>query len=151
VNPTIREYLASNEKMAMKRFRYFISLMTTIILLSCDNDDVNVQLNPELPLLLTGTFKTIDSENISGTVTLQIANGYYSCSTNLPFGQGAGKIEIQESTINFIDTLFFPIPAIYRPPYVLSRQHQYKFDGDNLKIWRAKNVGDIEYNLNLKK
>lgn len=137
--------------MTMKRFRYSILLLTTIILFSCDNDDVNLQLNPESDLSFTGTFKTINSEDLSGTVTLQIANGYYKCSTNLPFGQGAGKIEIQESTINFIDTLFFPIPAIYEPSYVLSGQHQYKFDGDNLKIWRAKNVGEIEYNLNLKK
>ena len=135
----------------MKRFRYFISLLTTILLLSCANDDLNVKLNPESDLLFNGTFKTIDSENISGTVTLQIINGYYNCSTNLPFGQGAGKIEIQESTINFIDTLFFPVPAIYGPSYVLSGQHQYKFDGNNLKIWRAKNVGDIEYNLSIKK
>lgn len=125
--------------------------MTTIILLSCDNDDVNVQLNPESDLSFSGTFKTIDSENISGTITLQIAKGDYNSSTNLPFGQGAGKIEIQEATINFIDTLFFPTPAIYGPSYALSGQHQYKFDGDNLKIWRAKNVGDIEYNLNLRK
>lgn len=135
----------------MKRFKYFIFLIMTIFLISCDNDNVNVQLNPESDLSFSGTFKTINSENLSGTVTLQIANGYYKCSTNQPFGQGAGKIEIQESTINFIDTLFFPIPAIYGPSYVLSGQHQYKFDGDNLKIWRAKNVGEIEYNLNLKK
>src|SRR5690606_1430538 len=109
--------------MTMKRFRYFILLMTTIILFSCENDDVNVQLNPESDLSCTGTFKTINSEDLSGTVTLQIANGYYKCSTNLRFGQGAGKIEIQESTINFIHTLFFPIPAIYGPSYVLSGQH----------------------------
>lgn len=135
----------------MKRFNYFASLITTIILCSCGHDDVNVQLNPEIDLSFNGTFKTINSENLSGTVTLQIANGYYKCSTSLPFGQGAGKIEIQESTINFIDTLFFTIPAIYGPSYVLSGEHQYNFDGDNFKIWRSKNVGKIEYNLNLKK
>jgi hypothetical protein len=131
--------------------KYLIYLMMTIIFFGCDNDDVKVQLNPVSDLSFSGTFKTINSENLSGIVTLQIADGYYKCSTNLPFGQGAGKIEIQESTINFIDTLFFPIPAIYGPSYVLSGQHQYKFDGDNLRIWRAKNVGEIEYNLNLKK
>jgi hypothetical protein len=135
----------------MKRFRYFTLLMTTIILLSCHHDDVNVKLNPESDLSFTGSFKTSDSENVSGTITLQIANGHYNCSTNLPFGQGAGKIEIQGSTINFIDTIFFIIPAIYGPSYVLSGPHQYKFDGDQLKIWRAKNGGDITYNLNLKK
>jgi len=61
----------------------------------------------------------------------------------------AGKLEVNGSTINFVDTLFFPIPALYGPSYVLSGKHQYKFDGDNLEIWRAKNVGDIEYKLKL--
>ena len=135
----------------MKRSKYLTSLIMTTILFGCDNDDVSMQLNPDSDFSFNGTFKTINSENLSGTVMLQIAGGYYKCSTNLPFGQGAGKIEVQESTINFIDTLFFPIPAIYGPSYVLSGQHQYKFDGDNLKIWRAKNVGEVEYNLNLKK
>lgn len=125
--------------------------MATTILLSCDNNDVNLKLNPESDLVFSGAFKTIDSENVSGTVTLEISNGYYNCSTNLPFGQGAGKIEIHQSTINFIDTLFFPIQAIYGPSYVLSGRHYYKFDGENLKIWSTKNVGDIEYNLTLKK
>lgn len=137
--------------MTMKRPKYLIPLIITIVLFGCDNDDVNIQLNPESDVSFSGTFQTINSENLSGTVTLQIANGHYKCSTNLPFGQGAGKIEIQESTINFVDTLFFPVPAIYGPSYVLSGQHQYEFDGDNLKIWSAKNVGEIEYSLNLKK
>lgn len=133
----------------MKGFRYFILLMTAIILFSCDNDEVNVQLNPNADLSFSGTFKTINSENVSGTVTLEISSGYYNCATNLPFGHGAGKLEVNESTINFIDTLLFPIPALYGPSYVLSGEHQYKFDGDNLEIWRAKNVGDIEYKLKL--
>lgn len=151
VNTTILKRMVSNKKMTVKRAKYLISLILTIIAFGCDKDGVNVQLNPASDLSFSGTFKTINSENLSGTVTLQIEDGYYNCSTNLPFGQGAGKIEIQESTINFIDTLFLPIPAIYGPSYVLSGQHQYKFDGDNLKIWRTKNVGEIEYNLNLKK
>jgi len=133
----------------MKIFRYFIPLATLTILLSCNNDEVNIQLNPNMDLSLNGTFKTIDSENISGTVTLQISNGYYNSTTNLPYGHGAGKLEVNGSTINFVDTLFFPIPALYGPSYVLSGKHQYKFDGDNLEIWRARNVGDIEYKLKL--
>ena len=148
MNPTIWKYLVSiNKRTIMERLALFTLLLTTISLLSCDNTDVDVKLNSESDLMFSGTFNTINSDNVSGTVTLHIANGSYSCSTNLPFGNGAGKIEIQESTINFIDTLFFPIPAIYGPSYVLSGQHQYKFDGDNLKIWRANNIGEIEYRL----
>lgn len=135
----------------MKRFSYFISLLTTIIILGCDSNDVTVNLNAESDLLFSGTFNTIDSENLSGTVTLQIANGHYHCSTNLPFGQGAGKIEMKESTLHFNDTLFFPVPAIYGPSYVLSGQLHYTFDGENLILWKTKNVGEIEYHLILKK
>jgi hypothetical protein len=123
----------------------------TIILLGCDNDEINIQLNPENDLSFSGTFNTTNSEKVSGTVTLQISDGYYKCSTSLPYGRGAGKIEVRESTINFIDTLFLAIPAIYGPSYVLSGEHEYKFDGNDLKIWRSKNVGEIEYYLNLKK
>ncbi|MCZ8023733.1 MAG: hypothetical protein O9294_18390 [Cytophagales bacterium] len=135
----------------MKRSIFINSLIITIFLFGCDNDEVNVQLNPETDLSFIGTFNSKNSENVSGIVTLQISDGYYRCSTSLPFGQGAGKIEINESTINFIDTLFFPIPAIYGPAYVISGKHEYQYDGDNLKIWGSRNSEEIEYNFNLKK
>jgi hypothetical protein len=134
----------------MRLSKYFIFVALTLIL-SCNNEEINIQLNPKDELSFTGTFKTIDSDNISGTVTLQISEGYYYSTTDLPFGYGSGQLEVNELTINFIDTLFFVVPAIYGPSYVLSGEHQYKFDGDNLEIWRAKNIGDIEYKLKLKK
>ena len=133
----------------MRVLKYLSSLAAIIILFSCDNNDVTIQLNSARKSSFSGTFKTINSENITGTITLQISGEHYHSATNLPFGHGAGKLEIKESTITFIDTLFFPIPAIYGPSYVLSGQHQYKFDGENLDIWRAKNVGEIEYKLKL--
>jgi len=129
--------------------KYLAPLIITIILFGCNNDDVNVQFIPESDLSFSGTFKTINSENLTGTVTLQMADGYFKCSTNLPFGQSAGKIEVQEHTVNFIDTLFFPIPAIYGPSYVLSGKYQYKFDGGKLKVWKSNTQGEIEYNLDL--
>jgi hypothetical protein len=135
----------------MRILNYIISLATIVILFSCNNNEVNMQLNPGTDLSFSGTFKTIDSDNVSGTVTLNISSGQYSCATNLPFGTGGGKLEVTESTINFVDTLFFAIPALYGPSYVLSGQHQYRFDGDKLKIWRAKNIGDVEYELKLTK
>jgi hypothetical protein len=131
-------------------FKYFILAASTLIL-SCNNDEVNIQLNPNDDLTFTGSFKTIDSDNISGTATLQISDGYYYSTTDLPFGYGSGQLEVNELTINFIDTLFFVVPALYGPSYVLSGEHQYKFDGENLEIWIVKNVGDIEYNLKMTK
>jgi len=53
----------------MKRPKYLIPLIFTIILFGCDNDDVDTQLNPESDLSFSGTFKIINSENLSGTVT----------------------------------------------------------------------------------
>ena len=132
----------------MRMSKYFILVASTLIL-SCNNEEVNIQLNPNDDLTFTGTFKTIDSDNITGRVTLHISDGYYYSTTDLPFGYGSGQLEVNELTINFIDTLFFIVPAIYGPSYVLSGEHQYKYDGDNLKLWRAKNVGDIEYELKL--
>jgi hypothetical protein len=110
-----------------------------------------VDLNPNEDLSFSGTFETINSENLSGTVNLNISNGYYECLTNLPFGRGAGKIEVNETKINFIDTLFFAIPAIYGPSYVLDGEHFYTFDGENLRIWREKNVGSVEYDLEIER
>jgi hypothetical protein len=132
----------------MRIFKYFL-LAASTLLLSCNNDEVNIQLNPKDEQTFTGTFKSIDSDDISGTVSLQISDGYYYSTTNLPFGYGSGQLEVNESSINFIDTLFFVVPAIYGPSYVLSGEHHYRFDGDNLEIWRAKNVGDIKYKLKL--
>jgi len=135
----------------MKRHLFFSSIVIAMILFSCDKNELQVSLNVNEDLSFSGTFKTINSENLSGTVILNISNGYYECLTNLPYGHGAGKLEATVTTINFIDTLFFAIPAIYGPSYVLSGEHYYEFDGENLKVWREKNVGSVEYDLKLTK
>ena len=120
-----------------------------ISVISCEKNELKVTLNVNENLSFSGAFKTISSENISGTVNFNMSNMHYVCSTDLPYGYGAGKLETNETTINFIDTLFFAIPAIYGPSYVLSGEYYYIFDGENLKIWREKNVGSIEYDLKL--
>ena len=131
----------------MKKITFI--LLIGLILPCCDKNELKVNLNAKDDLAISGTFETINSENITGTISLDISDGHYECSTNLPFGHGAGKLEVNGTKINFIDTLFFAVPALYGPSYVLSGEHQYEFDGDNLKIWRAKNVGSAEYKLKL--
>ena len=122
----------------------------TVCVFSCTNDDLKVNLNPKQDLSFSGTFKTTDSdENLLENVDLKISKGHYECTTSLPFGYGAGKLEVNGNTINFIDTAFFVFPAIFGPPYVLNGEHHYKFDGKILEIWREKNVGSIEYRLTL--
>jgi hypothetical protein len=125
----------------------FLSLLNFAIL-SCSGDP-QISLNISNESDFTGTFETIHSDEISGIATLQIFNGRYECTTNLPFGRGAGKIEVSGNSINFIDTTSFVIPAIYGPPYQLSGSYIYSFDGKHLKVWRKKNVGIVVYDLEL--
>ncbi len=136
----------------MKKHLIFLTLLIAVSFYSCEKSETQaVDLNTNEDSSFIGTFETMNSENLSGTVILNISNGYYECLTNLSYGHGAGKLKINETRINFIDTLFFAIPAMYEPSYVLSGEHYYKFDGENLKIWKEKNIGSIEYNLKITK
>lgn len=140
------------KKTAMNKHLILLTLLIAATFYSCEKiESQAVDLNTNKHSSFSGTFETLNSDNLSGTVILNISNGYYECLTNLPYGHGAGKLEFNGSKINFIDTLFFAIPAMYGASYVLSGEHDYKFDGDNLKIWRGKNVGSIEYNLKMTK
>lgn len=134
----------------MKILKYYLLASILISLSGCESEEIKRQLSPDEDLLFSGTFKTINSEKVSGTATLQISSGHYYCETDLPFGHGAGKIEISDATLNFIDTLFFAAPAIYGPSYVLSGKYFYEFDGKNLNIEKEKNIGSVQYKLKLK-
>jgi hypothetical protein len=116
---------------------------------ACHADDNNVVLDLNADSTFRGTFNTVNSDIASGDVVLIISNGSYQCTTSEPFGRGAGLLSIDDKKINFIDTLFFPIPAIYGPPNVLSGEHNYRFNGEKLILWKSKNVGEIEYELQL--
>jgi len=125
--------------------------LVIVFAFGCVEDDGKLSLDVNQELAFDGTFRTRGSdENLFEEVTLKISNGFYQSTTSLPFGYGAGKLEVSRNSINFIDTLFFPVPALYGPSYVLSGEHHYEFNGQDLKIWRNKNVGAIEYNLSLK-
>jgi hypothetical protein len=137
------------EKPVMKKYPFYLILLIGFIFPNCENDELQVPININETLSFSGTFETINSANFSGTVFLTISNGYYECLTNLPYGHGAGKIEVHKTTINFVDTLFVAIPAIYGPTYVLSGEYNYKFDGENLEVWKEINVGSIEYELEM--
>jgi len=130
-----------------KSIAYFI---ITFLLFGCVDDDIKVNLDVNQNLSFSGILQTKGSdENLLEDVTLKISKGSYKCTTSLPYGFGAGKLEVSGNSINFIDTLFFPVPALFGPSYVLSGEHQYEYSGQELKIWRSKNIGSIEYNLSL--
>lgn len=126
---------------------FFVVLLSSIVFVCCTKDDAYPELDTNRDLTFNGSFRTINSEDLEGSVFLNIKNGSYKCSTDWPFGNGAGKVVANSQTIEFIDTLFFAIPAIYGPSYVLSGKHHYRFDGKNLTIWKDKNIGKIKYDL----
>lgn len=124
----------------------FYLIMT---LCSCEQERTGLLIDMNSESTFSGTFETLNSDNVSGEVTLHIDRGTYVSSTNLPHGLGAGELIIEKQSIHFRDTLFFPVPAIYGPSYVLSGEYQYRFDGNTLTIWKDKNVGEINYRLRL--
>lgn len=127
-------------------------LVYAALLLGCASDEVGIRLNPDQELLFSGSFATNGSdENLSESVTLKIFNGRYECTTGLPFGYGAGKLDVRGDRVTFIDTVFFAVPAIFGPSYVLSGEHEYEFDGETIEIWREKNEGGVNYRMKLVK
>ena len=133
----------------MKKIITVITLVT-ICFYSCNKDELDTNLNLDDDMSFTGTLETEQSEeNISEDVNLKISKGYYQCTTSLPYGYGAGIIELKGKIINFIDTASIAIPSLYGQSYVLSGEHYYNFDGNNLEIWREKNVGRVRYKLEL--
>jgi hypothetical protein len=95
-----------------------------------------------------GTFGSLNSiGNSQDSVYLTISNGHYFCTTNYPFNYGAGKLEVSRSAFNFIDTLFFPIPAIYMTGYALSGEYTYQYDGENLILVKETDFYNLTYRL----
>lgn len=131
----------------MRKVNRLILSLAAMLLLSCTSDDADLGTIRPINGSFSGTFASLNSDDLAGTVTLDITNSRYVCTTNLPYGVGAGKLVITKSTIQFIDTLFFPIPAIYGPTFVLSGEHPYTFDGNHLKIRTAKDAGNLVYIL----
>lgn len=125
-------------------------LIIAVFVFGCVDDDLKIDLDVNQNISFRGTVQTKGSdENLLEDVTLIISNGFYECTTSLPYGFGAGKLEASGNSINFIDTLFFPVPALFGPSYVLSGEHHYEYNGKELKIWCTKNLGSIEYDLGL--
>lgn len=96
----------------------------------------------------SGTFNS--NEDIimpNDSVFLSIADGHYYCATNIPFNYGAGTVEFTESTINFADTLFFPIPALYITGFALSGEYGYEYDGSTLILESLYDNNNLTYTL----
>ncbi|MBN1789578.1 MAG: hypothetical protein JW830_03715 [Bacteroidales bacterium] len=128
----------------MKAFK--VLFCSSIIFLSCEKSESVIEIDPGLSYEFNGNFITSIAFQY-GTVFLKIESGRYYCTTDLPFGKGAGRLVLSHNEIEFIDTLFFPVPAIYGPSWVLSGKHTYTFNGSKLKLYKKLNVGSINYDL----
>lgn len=127
-------------------------LFLIIALSACEKQGtgVNIDLNDSLSFIGNFTFASSLIQN--DTVNLIIQNRKYECYTRLPYGIGAGELKFDDKTIEFVDTLFFIIPALYGPTYVLSGKYKYQFNGKELIIRKDFSEGhDIEYYLKLTK
>jgi len=131
----------------MKGFRFRVFVLMLLVISGCEKAETTSMLVSKKEADFSGGFKSIGSDILSGTVTLTIFNSHYECFTNLPYGHGAGRLEMDKTTMNFIDTLFFPIPAMYGPTFVLSGEYNYRYDGKALCIWKELTVGEIMYEL----
>jgi len=102
-----------------------MTMVCLLMLPGCKKEKLTKDLNVNENWSFNGTFETWGLEdNTSGTIALKIANGHYECSTNLPYGHREGTLETNGLTLNFVNTLFFPIPALYGPSYALDGEYQ---------------------------
>lgn len=124
-----------------------------LMLAGCKKEKLTTELDVNQNWSFSENFQTWGlDDNASGTIILKISNGHYECSTSLPFGRREGTIETNNSLINFANTLFFVVPAIYGPSYALDGEYQYEFFGDQLKIRKklyTDNDSGVEYDLKL--
>lgn len=107
-----------------------------------------------------GSFKLQTSESplstveASGTSTLEISNGRFLSTTyveDLGSGHSAGKLEISEKKITFVDTVFKAWIGLVAPPKYLNGTYDYKFDGNKLELGNKFESGWVErYYFDLK-
>ena len=116
---------------------------------SCEKEHGRLILTQNDTLSFSGTFKRLDSHSDLGTISLRTAENFYDCHTSLPYGYGAGTLLVNESTIDFVDTVILLMPAIYGPVYVLNGKYNYHFDGKILSIRTTGGSGTLVYELRL--
>ncbi|MEX2232562.1 MAG: hypothetical protein WD824_10405 [Cyclobacteriaceae bacterium] len=136
----------------MKKMRIvaFSCVVGFAIFLGCDREESHPSLYANDTLAFSGYFRTINSdENLLGEVNLSIVRGSYQCTTYLPNDYGAGRLSLEGNNIAFTDTVLRIRFPPYGPSYILSGEYYYEFDGKSLWIAKKKNIGEIEYLLEL--
>lgn len=142
----------------MKICQLFATSLLAVILFSCADDDLVLNKNKDQSF--KGSFELLTSDIIprtveaSGTSTMEISNGRFISTTYVEdrgYGHSAGRLEINERKINFIDTVFKVWTMDILPPKYLNGTYDYKFDGDKLEIGTRLPSGWVEiYKFDLK-
>lgn len=130
--------------MKMKFFGIVFFISGVFTLAGCDKQRMKTEEGT-----YTGTF-TVTYENgvKSGTTTLKLKDGKFSCQGNpdrIPAG-GSGTYQIKGNTVEFTDINFWT--ADFDWNLILNGNYEYSFDGKKMVIKAFKNdVGHYEYDL----
>jgi hypothetical protein len=127
---------------------FTLSCLLAVVLLSlaaCETDGVSVKVPDDG--YYTGTFYAPDYHIEQDSVFLTISNGYYRCDTRLPYNYGAGRVEVTGTTLNFVDTLFIVIPAMYITGFALSGEYSYHFKDGVLQLEKVGSSSKLSYQL----
>jgi len=135
----------------MRKELLILPALVLLVFISCEEHKElqPVKLKVDGNYSFQGVIKTDNSDSIRGTVSLDIFNKHYVCSTHVPYGDGAGKLELNDTTINFVDTVFINTQTLYVHSYVLSGKYRFEFDGDILKMRKYPKADSLQYYLRL--
>lgn len=143
----------------MNPTRLGCAMLAVLLLFGCNDDDL--MLNKNKDQSFKGSFKLQTSENpfskveACGTSTLEISNGRFVSTTyvnDLGYGHSAGRLEITENKVNFIDTVFKAWPMNILPPKYINGIYDYQFDGTTLEFGNKYESGWVErYTFDLTK
>lgn len=126
-----------------KLFCLFAVLVLSLA--ACETDGVSVKVPDDGQY--AGTFFSSDYHMEQDSVFLTIDKGYYHCTTQLPYNYGAGRLEVSGTTLNFVDTLFFVVPALYVTGFALSGEYTYHFNDGILQLEKVESSSKLTYQL----
>jgi len=127
---------------------FTLACLLAVVLLSlaaCETDDVSGNVPNDGQY--AGTFYAPNYNLEQDSVFLTISNGYYRCDTQLPYNYGAGRLEVTGTTLNFVDTLFFAVPALYVTGFALSGEYTYHFNDGLLQLEKIESSSKLTYQL----
>jgi hypothetical protein len=136
------------DKMNIINAKFTLFCLFAVLVLSlaaCETDGVSVKVPDDGQY--AGTFYAPNYNLEQDSVFLTISNGYYRCDTQLPFNYGAGRLEVTGTTLNFVDTLFFVVPALYVTGFALSGEYTYHFNDGVLQLEKVESSSKLTYQL----